>query len=149
MNNERNYIIQTVAVSLILPVLHIYAIALLRSYFTPSLMIWIFISCVYYSIVMRKRKNDKFLDSYEKRIKISSIIQFITMILTFIVLRLSENNQEAENLPEKYNFIIWTIIIVHCLIEPFAVLLSGFLFKKIFVSFPKTVCEKIRNFKNQ
>ncbi len=90
---ERNSIIQTSVFSIFSPLIFVFAIFLgfghiVNSSLITQLIAGIFIFLVpilYYLIVMRPRRNDYFIDSNTRRIKISLIIQITAILVCFVL----------------------------------------------------------------
>lgn len=90
---ERKTIIQTSIFSVLSPIVFIFAILFsfgdtVYTSLITRLIAGIFVILVpvlYYFIVMRPRRNDVLIDSHNRRIKISLIIQIIEVLVLFVL----------------------------------------------------------------
>lgn len=89
---ERNSIIQTAVFSVFSPFVFIFAVFSFFDIVYTSRIIQltaeifiILIPILYYCIVMRPRRNDVLIDSHDRRIKISLIIQIVSVLVLFFL----------------------------------------------------------------
>ena len=90
---ERNSKIQTIVLSIILPVAFLFSIFNAWGDITGvpfairlvARIILIIMPFLYYFIVMRERKDDMLLDSNKRRIILSLSVQAVTMLLVFVI----------------------------------------------------------------
>lgn len=90
---ERNSKIQTLLLSVILPLAFLFGILCSFGNITdaPFLVrylariVLVIMPFLYYFIVMRKRKNDILLDSNKRRISLSILVQAVTMLVICVI----------------------------------------------------------------
>ena len=91
MENDKKAMIQTVIISLLICLTRLLVIPSEINFIFQNMfrdkekayifLIWIPIQALYYFVVMRERKSDKFYDSNKKRIKCSMLILFFGMLI--------------------------------------------------------------------
>lgn len=87
IKTERKSVIQTVVWSLTFPLLCWILLTLPNVNWELLMLIYVILNTIiYYCVILRKRKNDVFIDSNKRRIKISLIIQFIVFLILGIVI---------------------------------------------------------------
>lgn len=93
IKTEKISMIQTVVLSVILPLGYLFAIlnilgdikdVSLRLKYTAKIVM-IILPVLYYFAVIKKRKSDVLIDSHKRRIRLSIIIQVIVMLIIFII----------------------------------------------------------------
>ncbi len=90
---ERNSKIQTIVLSIILPLAFLFGILCSFGNITDASFVVRYLARIdlfvmpflYYFIVMRKRKNDILLDSNKRRISLSILVQVVTMLVICVI----------------------------------------------------------------
>ncbi len=147
MENDKKAMIQTVILSALIYLTRLLAIPAEINFNISHgkekayiFLIWIPISALYYFVVMRERKSDKFYDSNKKRIKCSMIILFFGMLIYVSVVSIF-----AQLSSDVHNLELDILLYVMFQIQPLLIHLSGCLFRKIFIKVPKNICDKLKN----
>lgn len=150
MENDKKAMIQTVIISLLMCLTRLLVIPSEINFIFQNIfrgkenayifLIWIPISALYYFVVMRERKSDKFYDSNKKRIKCSMLILFFGMLIYVSVVSVfTQLSSDVHHL--ELNILLYIMF----QIQPLLIHLSGCLFRKIFIKAPKIICDKLKN----
>jgi len=134
IKTERKSVLKTVILSLLFPLIFWIMTILLESLHISicielSMLIFIILNVViYYCIIMRKRKNDVFIDSNNRRIRISLIIQIAVYLIFAIVVLCctlaSDKSPEDSYIGNRGN----VLIALYSLIIPVIVHIVGVIF---------------------
>lgn len=150
MENDKKAMIQTVIISLLMCLTRLLVIPSEINFIFQNIfrgkekayifLIWIPISALYYFVVMRERKSDKFYDSNKKRIKCSMLILFFGMLIYVSVVSVfTQLSSDVHHL--ELNILLYIMF----QIQPLLIHLSGCLFQEIFIKVPKIICNKLKN----
>ena len=106
-------------------------------YFFPA---WLLNAGLYYFLIMRERKSDKFYLENETRMKYCFVIQLCIMLISIIINMIDEHINPLENPPQGMDFVI---LFFFALPLPVMCWLRGWLFRLMFIRFPNHLYEKI------